>query len=336
MCRPSTCSSREPRRSSPDFVLTRDNVGAVAEICRRLDGLPLAIELAAAWTRLLSPQVLLTRLEQRLPMLTGGGRDLPSRQKTIRDSIAWSYDLLTQDEQHLFRRLAVFVGGFTLDAAEAVAGDGHGQDVLDGLAGLMESSLLRRYEERNRRSTLRHAGDGAGVRAGAAGRERGGGGDPGPARGLVPRPGRAVPGGGGSLGWRIWAGCRALRRSTTTCEQPWPGWSAPGTWTRLLRLAGATQPFWDVRGHRAEAVAWLERALALRRGRTAAGAPPRLGRAWAKPPSARLLRAGKGHARGTACAGPRAQRRGMGGRRAELSRPGGTQPGAIRRGDAPD
>ena len=102
------------------FALTDDNAAAVAEICRGLDGLPLAIELAAARTRLLDPQAMLARLEHRLQLLTGGARDLPARQQTLRKTIAWSYDLLDPAEQLLFRRLATFVGGCTLEAASVV------------------------------------------------------------------------------------------------------------------------------------------------------------------------------------------------------------------------
>ena len=106
----------------PDFTLTPANASAVAEICHRLDGLPLAIELAAALIKMLPPQLLLNRLEKRLPLLTRGARDLPTRQQTMRDAIAWSHDLLTPEEQTLFHRLAVFPGGCTLEAAEWVAG----------------------------------------------------------------------------------------------------------------------------------------------------------------------------------------------------------------------
>ncbi|MCW5853149.1 MAG: hypothetical protein KIT87_23985, partial [Anaerolineae bacterium] len=114
------------RAVKPDFSVTNDNAPAVAEICHRLDGLPLAIELAAARSRIFTPQALLARLtsaKHRLSLLTGGARDLPARQQTIRDAIAWSYDLLDVREQTLFARLAVFSGGFTLEAAEAVCGD---------------------------------------------------------------------------------------------------------------------------------------------------------------------------------------------------------------------
>jgi predicted ATPase/class 3 adenylate cyclase len=125
------------------FILTPETAAAVAEITRRLDGLPLAIELAAARVRLLPPAALLARLEKRLPLLTGGPRDAPARQQTLRDAIAWSYDLLTADEQALFRRLSIFAGGFSLEAAEAVANPGAELDVLDGLDRLSEHSLLR-------------------------------------------------------------------------------------------------------------------------------------------------------------------------------------------------
>lgn len=178
----------------PGFSITSENSRALVEICHRLDGLPLAIELAAAWSTLFAPQALLARLEQRLPLLTGGARDLPPRQQTLRNALAWSYDLLEADEQTLFRRLSVFVGRCTLAAAEAAVGaycsaggapgttteaqgaaarggypgaahaafnlvhscplpdpvgswDGHAPlDVLNGLASLVDKSLLRQEE----------------------------------------------------------------------------------------------------------------------------------------------------------------------------------------------
>lgn len=142
---------------SPEFQLAPTNAAAVATICAQLDGLPLALELAAGRVKLLPPVAMVARLERRLQVLTGGARDLPARQRTLRDTLAWSYDLLRPAEQRLFRCLAVFTGGWTLEAAEAVCGppttdDGRspvdGQlstvdSVLDGLAALVDNNLVR-------------------------------------------------------------------------------------------------------------------------------------------------------------------------------------------------
>lgn len=136
------------RAIEPDFRLTGENAEAVAGICHRLDGLPLAIELAAARLRLLPPRALLTRLEQRLVLLTRGALDLPERQQTLRDTIDWSHELLEGEERRLFRRLSVFVGGCTLEAAEAVcnATEDPPVDTLDGLTSLIDKSLLHQGE----------------------------------------------------------------------------------------------------------------------------------------------------------------------------------------------
>jgi predicted ATPase/DNA-binding CsgD family transcriptional regulator len=132
------------QRVWPGFALTDADAGAVAEVCRRLDGLPLALELAAARVKVLNPPALLARLQHRLALLTGGPRDAPIRQQTLRDTIAWSYDLLTEPEQRLFRRLAVFAGGCTLETAEAIgdAAADLGIAVLDGITSLVDKSLL--------------------------------------------------------------------------------------------------------------------------------------------------------------------------------------------------
>jgi predicted ATPase len=129
----------------PGFALDESTAPTVATICRRLDGLPLAIELAAARIRILPPEQLLGRLDERLQLLTGGSRDLPARQQTLRATIAWSHGLLTPDEQILFARLAAFAGGCTYEAAEAVcaAAGELSVVVLDGLEALVEQSLLR-------------------------------------------------------------------------------------------------------------------------------------------------------------------------------------------------
>jgi predicted ATPase len=152
--------------TSPEFELTHTNMAAVASICQRLDGLPLAIELAAARAKHLNPSAMLVRLGRRLDLLTGGMRDQPSRMQSMRNAIAWSYELLTPDEQHLFQRLSVFVGGFSLDAAVAVR-SGENSDVgnqlpegdatsaspipsssvLDGVTSLIDKSLVEHARE---------------------------------------------------------------------------------------------------------------------------------------------------------------------------------------------
>ena len=130
------------RAVEPTFALDEANAGAIGEICHRLDGLPLAIELAAARTRVLTPEALLARLTDRFRLLTGGALDQPPRLRSLRDAVGWSYDLLTPEEQTLFRRLAVFAGGCTLDAIEAVCGDG--EDALDAVEALVDHSLMQR------------------------------------------------------------------------------------------------------------------------------------------------------------------------------------------------
>ena len=202
---------------APAFVLTEATVAPVAEICRRVEGLPLALELAAVRVKLLAPAALLTRLERRLPLLSGGSRDAPDRQRTMRDTIAWSHDLLSAQEQALFRRLAVFAGGFTFEAAEVVAtcrGCAHGR------AGRPSWRASRASSTRvccGRRSRPRRGGTGEArftmletVREYAMERleiERRGGDDP-------PGPCRVLPGAPGS---RRRTGCTvpmARQRST--------------------------------------------------------------------------------------------------------------------------
>ena len=133
----------------PDFTVTTENASAIAEICSRVDGLPLAIELAAARVKMLSPQALLARLQSRLEVLTAGARDLPERQQTLRRTIDWSYDLLNEAEQKLLRRLSVFLGGCTLEAAEAV-GDTRGDlgaRIFDVVASLVDKSLILQADQ---------------------------------------------------------------------------------------------------------------------------------------------------------------------------------------------
>jgi non-specific serine/threonine protein kinase len=134
----------------PEFELTAENARSVAEICGRLEGLPLAIELAAARTRILSPSAILSKLDSRLRFLTGGPRDLPERQRTMQGAIDWSYDLLNENEKAVFRRLSVFSGSFSVEAAEAICGSLTPDDVevIDAISSLLDKSLLIRIEGR--------------------------------------------------------------------------------------------------------------------------------------------------------------------------------------------
>jgi len=129
----------------PGFAITPENAAAIHEICLRLDRLPLAIELAAARTKLLAPNAILHRLQNRLQLLTSGALDLPERQQTLRNAIDWSHELLNEAERKLFRRLSVFVGGCTLEAAEAVCDTGRdlGIDLIDGLSSLVDKNLVQ-------------------------------------------------------------------------------------------------------------------------------------------------------------------------------------------------
>jgi predicted ATPase len=133
------------RAINPTFASTSADLDIVAAICQKLDGLPLAIELAAARARILSPQAILDRLDNALKLLTHGPSDLPDRQKTLRGTLDWSFQLLDQSDQQLFAQLSVFAGGWTLEAAEAVCGED--MDVLDRLMGLVERSLVRRVDD---------------------------------------------------------------------------------------------------------------------------------------------------------------------------------------------
>ena len=173
----------------PGFRVTNENAAAVAAICARLRGMPLAIELAAARVRLLTPEAILGRLTHQLAILAGGSRDLPERQQTLRAAIAWSYDILDEPRQRLLERLSVFWGGIDLAAAEAVGGTGGmaGEALVDAIGDLVDQSLLR--VRRRARAAVRDARADPRVRRRDAGRPRGGRRRARPVPGLVPRPG---------------------------------------------------------------------------------------------------------------------------------------------------
>jgi non-specific serine/threonine protein kinase len=248
------------------FALTEANAGAVAEICVRLDGLPLAIELAAAQVGTLPPAALLARLEKRLPLLAGGPRDAPQRLRTMRDAIGWSYDLLDEAEQSLFRRLAVFAGGCTLEAAEAAAGSGGDPEagVLAGVAALVDAALLRLevVPEAEPRylmlETVREFGLeqlAAGDEEEAARRRH--------AAWCLSLAEQAEP---ELLGpaQRLWLQRLEREHANLRAAHAWfVEHAAAGP---ALRLAAALWVFWFLRGHLREGDAWLAQALAVEHG----------------------------------------------------------------------
>lgn len=246
------------RALDPDFALTEDVAPAAAEICARLDGLPLAIELAASWAAILSPPALLARLSHRLELLSDGPRDLPARQRTMRDAIAWTHDLLAPAEQALFRRLSVFVGGFTLDAAEAVAFEA-GSTTISGIAALLDRSMLTRDEDAadERRWTMLETVREYGLEQLVAS------GDENPTRrrhaawclGLAELA-HAAYAGQGPENWG-----RALQRELDNLRAALAWLETGDDADAILRLAIELAPLWIDLGHEREGDRWLARAL---------------------------------------------------------------------------
>jgi predicted ATPase/transcriptional regulator with XRE-family HTH domain len=250
------------REVDPTFTLTPTNSAAVAAICLRLDGLPLAIELAAARSRLLPPAALLPRLARRLPLLTGGRRDAPARHQTMRSAIAWSHDLLSPEEQSLFRCLAIFAGGCTLEAAEIVCGPFGNEPVVDGISALIEHGLLYRIDgpdgeprvamlETIREYALEQLAESGDEHAVSAAH-------PAWFLGLAERaapfwftPAQA------EWGDRLEAEHDNLRAALSRS-------TVLGRGDVALRLAGRLWPFWFIRGHHTEGRAWLEQMLESR------------------------------------------------------------------------
>jgi predicted ATPase/transcriptional regulator with XRE-family HTH domain len=244
--------------AQPGFTLTAENADAVAEICRRVDGIPLGIELAAARIKLLPPRALLARLDARLPLLTGGNRDAPPRQQTMYDAIAWSIDLLRPDEQRLLQRLAVFAGSFSLDAAESMAG-ASGPATLDGLSALLDLHLLRREaspDDEPRFSMFETIHEFAVERLRESGEE--------PAL----RRAHASWYLGLAEAAHVWTGKQDYRRLFTSLERDLSNFRSALGWAfeqnemeTALALIKALIPFWTVRGYITEAKRWLIRAL---------------------------------------------------------------------------
>ena len=257
------------RRARPDFYITDDNAAAVTEICRRLDGMPLAIELAAARVRALSLTEILDSLHDRFRLLTGGARTAVRRQQTLRASVDWSHALLTEPEGILFRRLAVFLGGFDLDAAQAVAGCGAVQryQVLDLLTLLVDKSLVVADDSRGRTryrlletvrqyalEKLGESGEADAVRTRHRDHYT---------SALLDTPARA-------------GHERRIERAETDIDNL----RAAFAWSRetsdialALQLASSLQPLWLTRGRIREGLAWFDAALADQNARHAVVAP---------------------------------------------------------------
>jgi predicted ATPase len=244
----------------PEFRLTTANAREVAEICIHLDGLPLAIELAAARMKLLSPQALLARMGQLLALLTGGARDVPARQQTLRNTISWSYNLLGVEEQRVFRRLSVFVGGCTMQAAEAIsAGSG---EAMDSIASLIDKSLLRSIpptggENEEPRllmlDTIREYGQELLTSSGEAPSARQAHADY-----FLLLVEEAVPALDGPL-LTLWLDRLEQEHGNVRAALSWL--LEAGQAEMALRLCSALERFWVVRGYRNEGLAYLERAL---------------------------------------------------------------------------
>jgi non-specific serine/threonine protein kinase len=267
------------RAVRPDFDVTPANAAAIVSICQQLDGLPLAIELAAARVKVLSPQALLARLTHRLQILTGGPRDLPPRLQSMRDAIAWSYDLLSDEEQANFRRLAVFVGGFELGAAEEVllplAGwpeepdqhqphspAGYPLDAFDSVISLVDKSLVRQDEREGELrfsllETVREFGVEQLELAGEAeeARRR-------HAAWAVALAESAEP--------ALWGSAQQEWRDRLEAEhdnlRAALNWSVTADPVLAIRIAAALWWFWQTRGYLSEAQSWYKQVLAHKNG----------------------------------------------------------------------
>jgi predicted ATPase/DNA-binding XRE family transcriptional regulator len=250
---------QQARAIAPSLALDEESIRAVAEICQRLDGLPLAIELAASRIRLFPPQALLQRLSRPLLLLAGGARDAPVRQQTLRGAIDWSYQLLSPDEQRRFARLSVFAGGWTLEAAEAICADGDGLGVLEGMASLVDKSLVRQEGADEPRmgmlDTLREyaqeqleaTGEAPAVRRRHAEHFL-----------AMAREAEADLPGRNQARW-----LRRLHGELDNLRTALAWWRDSGEIDLALRLAGALQWFWYAGGHWTEGRAWLESLLTL-------------------------------------------------------------------------